>query len=70
VAEVGSEAIDPGGQAGLAPKNRRAARDPDKSLLGQVFGFVLGHAHQVVEDEALVFVKDAGKAQEIYPFCN
>ena len=39
--------------------------DSYKSLLGQVTGFVLGHAQQVVVDEALVFVKDAGKAQGV-----
>ncbi len=64
MAEVGSEAIDPGGQAGLAPKIRQAAMDPDKGTLGQVFDFVLGHSQQVVVDKALVFVKDAGKSRE------
>ena len=41
------------------------AMDPDKDLLGQVFGFVLGHAQQVIVDKALVFVNDAGKDQGV-----
>ncbi len=67
MAEVGSEAIDPGGQADLARKSWKAAMDPEKGLLGQATGFVLGHAQQVVVYKALVFVKDASKAQGVIP---
>ncbi len=34
---------------------------------GRITGFILGHAQQVVVDKALVFVKDASKAQGVTP---